>query len=298
MSLFKVTKNIYEQVSSSPLDTQSSNNKEENIWNDKPKVLTDYLTGNYFNLKIQNGNDKTQVKQSSRREINVFYSRIKYIRKKYNIKKSRKNHIDSLVKKAKSKFIKAIFESLKYCLHSCNLYRLPQKFIINTRIEYNKKVLNQTVEEIYSEYNLLPNFETLVKKNMVYKDRKDFLFSLMKSKLKDIYKYYISSDLYILDKKKIEKKSGEAVVKLYDYVATNICEYFLLNKGNDKRLNRWRNTTNLKRIIKKKRFETHKSLSQQNNNIDNNREQKKNIAIKFNIFKSDDSNDCKNEEKQ
>ena len=50
--------------------------------------------------------------------------------------------------------------------------------------------------------------------------------------------------------------------------------------------------------IKKKRFETHKSLSQQNNNIDNNREQKKNIAIKFNIFKSDDSNDCKNEEKQ
>ena len=298
MSLFKVTKNIYEQVSSSPLDTQSSNNKEENIWNDKPKVLTDYLTVNYFNLKIQNGNNKTQVKQSSRREINVFYSRIKYIRKKYNIKKSRKNHIDSLVKKAKSKFIKAIFESLKYCLHSCNLYRLPQKFIINTRIEYNKKVLNQTVEEIYSEYNLLPNFETLVKKNMVYKDRKDFLFSLMKSKLKDIYKYYISSDLYTLDKKKIEKKSGEAVVKLYDYVATNICEYFLLNKGNDKRLNRWRNTTNLKRIIKKKRFETHKSLSQQNNNIDNNREQKKNIAIKFNIFKSDDSNDCKNEEKQ
>ena len=298
MSLFKVTKNTYVQVSSSPLDTQSSNNKEENIWNDKPKVLTDYLTGNYFNLKIQNGNDKTQVKQSSRREINVFYSRIKYIRKKYNIKKSRKNHIDSLVKKAKSKFIKAIFESLKYCLHSCNLYRLPQKFIINTRIEYNKKVLNQTVEEIYSEYNLLPNFETLVKKNMVYKDRKDFLFSLMKSKLKDIYKYYISSDLYILDKKKIEKKSGEAVVKLYDYVATNICEYFLLNKGNDKRLNRWRNTTNLKRIIKKKRFETHKSLSQSNNNIDNNREHKKNIAIKFNIFKSDDSNDCKNEEKQ
>lgn len=298
MSLFKVTKNTSEQVSLSPLDTQSSNNKEENIWNDKPKVLTDYLTGNYFNLKIQNGNNKTQVKQSSRREINVFYSRIKYIRKKYNIKKSRKNHIDSLVKKAKSKFIKAIFESLKYCLHSCNLYRLPQKFIINTRIEYNKKVLNQTVEEIYSEYNLLPNFETLVKKNMVYKDRKDFLFSLMKSKLKDIYKYYISSDLYTLDKKKIEKKSGEAVVKLYDYVATNICEYFLLNKGNDKRLNRWRNTTNLKRIIKKKRFETHKSLSQQNNNIDNNREQKKNIAIKFNIFKSDDSNDCKNEEKQ
>ena len=33
-------------------------------------------------------------------------------------------------------------------------------------------------------------------------------------------------------------------------------------------------------------------------NIDNNREHKKNIAIKFNIFKSDDSNDCKNEEKQ
>ena len=203
-----------------------------------------------------------------------------------------------MVKKAKSKFIKAIFESLKYCLHSCNLYRLPQKFIINTRIEYNKKVLNQTVEEIYSEYNLLPNFETLVKKNMVYKDRKDFLFSLMKSKLKDIYKYYISSDLYTLDKKKIEKKSGEAVVKLYDYVATNICEYFLLNKGNDKRLNRFRSNGNIKKVfLKKKKFEIHKIIN--NNNV-NNINSSKNIYIKFNILKFDNNfnsqNECKKDE--
>ena len=296
MSLFKVSKTNSELAPSSGLETQSSVIEEDHILNHLNTPQTNNLLKD--NLIMKTKDNDSLAKSYSRNKINKFYSRIKLIRKKYNIKKSRKNHIDSLVKKAKSKFLKAIYECLKYCLHSFNLCRLPQKFIINTRIEYNKKILNETVEQVYNEFKLLPTYEILLEKNVIYKNRKEFLYALMKSKLKDIYKYYISSDLYTLDKKKIEKKSGEAVVKLYDYVATNICEYFLLNKGNDKRLNRWRNTTNLKRIIKKKRFETHKSLSQSNNNIDNNREQKKNIAIKFNIFKSDDSNDCKNEEKQ
>ena len=201
-----------------------------------------------------------------------------------------------MVKKAKSKFLKAIYECLKYCLHSCNLYRLPQKFIINTRIDYNKKILNKTVEEIYSEFKLLPTYETLVSKNKVYQNKQDLLYSLMKSKLKDIYKYYISSKLYIMDKKRIESKSGEAVVKLYDFVATNICGYFLLNKGNDKRLNRWKGSKNIRRVfIKKKRFEIHKSVGKDvnnNNNIDrNNNNNKKNNYVKFNILKFDNNID-------
>ena len=230
MSLFKVTKNKTEFNSSSANETLSSNIEEENNLN-IPSNQTDIEPNeNILNLMSPNQDEELQQKSNSRKEINIFYSRIKYIRKKYNIKKSRKNHIDSLVKKAKSKFLKAIYECLKYCLHSCNLYRLPQKFIINTRIEYNKKILNKTVEEIYSEFKLLPTYETLVSKNKVYQNKQDLLYSLMKSKLKDIYKYYISSKLYIMDKKRIESKSGEAVVKLYDFVATNICGYFLLNQ--------------------------------------------------------------------
>ena len=193
-------------------------------------------------------NSNKKGEPSSKKEINVFYSKIKYIRKKYNIKKSRKNHIDSLVKKAKSKFLRVIYESLKFCLHSCKIKRLPQNFIINTRIEYNKKVLNKTVEEIYTVFKLLPTFEVLLEKRKVYKKRQDLLYTLMKSKLKDIYKYYIISDLYIMDKKRIESKFGESVVKLYDFVANNLCEYFLLNKGNDKRLSQRQSNKKLKRV--------------------------------------------------
>ena len=294
MSLFKVSKTNSELVPSSALDTQCSVIEEENILNSQSKSLCKNLGSNDIELIISNKDNEAPAKTYSRKEINIFYSKIKLIRKKYNIKKSRKNHIDSLVKKAKSKFLKAIYECLKYCLHSCNLSRLPQKFIINTRIEYNKKVLNKTVEEIYTGFKLLPTYETLMQNNQVYKNRQEFLYSLMKTKLKDIYKYYISSNLYTIDKKRIESKSGEGVVKLYDFVATNICEYFLLNKGNDKRLNRWRNNGNTKKLfVKKKRFEIQKKVENNNNNssINNiNINNNKNIYIKFNILKLDNNN--------
>lgn len=294
MSLFKVSKTNSELVPSSALDTQCSFIEEENILNSQSKSLCKNLGSNDIELIISNKDNEAPAKTYSRKEINIFYSKIKLIRKKYNIKKSRKNHIDSLVKKAKSKFLKAIYECLKYCLHSCNLSRLPQKFIINTRIEYNKKVLNKTVEEIYTGFKLLPTYETLMQNNQVYKNRQEFLYSLMKTKLKDIYKYYISSNLYTIDKKRIESKSGEGVAKLYDFVATNICEYFLLNKGNDKRLNRWRNNGNAKKLfVKKKRFEIQKKVENNNNNssINNiNINSNKNIYIKFNILKLDNNN--------
>ena len=247
MFLFKVTKNNSEFLQNSVPDAQSSTNEIENNMNLQSKCFSDESQSNNPNLSNSIEKEESTSKPYSRKEINIFYSKIKYIRKKYNIKKSRKNHIDSLVKKAKSKFLKAIFESLKFCLHSCNLSRLPQKFIINTRIEYNKKVLNKTVEEIYTDFKLLPTFEILIEKHMVYKNKQDFLYSLMKSKLKDIYKYYIISDLYFIDKKSLESKFGEAIVKLYDFVATYLCEYFLLNKGNDIQLNRWRSIKKLKR---------------------------------------------------
>ena len=211
-------------------------------------------------------------KNCSRKEINEFYSGIKYIRKKYNIKKSRKNHIDSLVKKAKSKFLKGIYEGLKFCLNSY-INRLPQQFIINTTIEYNKKYLNLTVEEIYSEFKLLPTFDIMIESNMVQNDKKDLLYLLMKTKLKDIYRLYINSDLYLYEKKRIEKKAGIGVAKLYDFVATNICEYFLLNKGNHRNNYSYINT----QFTQNKNNDcSSKKMKVINNN---------NFFVKFNILK-------------
>ena len=272
MSVFQTIK-IEEEKNKRILDVQSKV-IEHQIISEKPNNL---ISKNNYSM-IENNKEIYSVsaneypkKPSSRKEINVFYSKIKLIRKKYNIKKSRKNHIDSLVKKAKSKFLKGIYEGLKYCLNSY-INRLPQKFIINTKIEYNKKYLNLTVEEIYSEFKLLPTLDIMIESNMVQKDKKDLLYLLMKTKLKDIYKLYINSDLYLYEKRKIEKKAGIGVAQLYDFVATNICEYFLLNKGNHR--NNYSN-------INKKFSKSNNDYSCKKMKIINN----KNIYVKFNILK-------------
>ena len=274
MSVFQITLNEKEKEKKTPIFDIESKVVDYQILSKKPvsqlfEYKNNFIENNSPELFSSNERPK---KKCSRKEINAFYSKIKYIRKKYNIKKSRKNHIDSLVKKAKSKFLKGIYEGLKYCLNSY-INRLPQKFIINTKIEYNKKYLNLTVEEIYSEFKLLPTLDVMIESNMVQKDKKDILYLLMKTKLKDIYKLYINSKLHTYEKNKIEKKSGKGVAQLYDFVATNICEYFLLNKGNHR-----------KSCINKK-------FTKKNNNDSSGKKMKvinnKNIFVKFNILKID-----------
>ncbi len=284
MSVSQVTKGK-ENKQLNTLDIQSKVIEHQFISKKKNIPIFEYnspfIENNSQQLFSQNVIE--QKKNNSRKEINAFYSKIKYLRKKYNIKKSRKNHIDSLVKKAKSKFLKGIYEGLKYCLNSY-INRLPQKFIINTKIEYNKKYLNLTVEEIYTEFKLLPTLDVMIENNMVQKDKKHLLYLLMKTKLKEIYKLYINSDLYLYEKKKIEKKNGYGVAQLYDFVATNICEYFLLNKGNHR--NKY----------------IHKKFTKKNNNNNNNNNNtneygskninvinNKNIFVKFNILKIDNN---------
>ena len=273
MSIFKIIKNNPELYSIT-LDTQSSHP-------DNKKVSNSILQLNPIsqNLTQNNHNIESKPKKYTRKDINIFYSKIKLIRRKYNIEKSRKNNIDSLVKKAKSKFLKAVYECLKFCLHSY-INRLPQKFIINTKIEYNKKFLCKTLEEIYSEFKLLPTYEVLLEKNMVQKGKERILCILMKAKVKDIYKEYLKSDFYIFEKKEIEAKNGIGVAKLYDFVATNICEYFLFNKGNDKRIG----------LINKHNMNLQLNKNKESNNINYKGAQKiinNNIYVKFNILKLD-----------
>jgi hypothetical protein len=47
---------------------------------------------------------------------------------------------------------------------------------------------------------------------------------------------YINSDLYKKDFEKILMKDGQNIASLYDYVAKNMCEYFILSKGNKKKV--------------------------------------------------------------
>ena len=105
------------------------------------------------------------------KENKSFQSIFTFIRKKLQIKASRKNHIDSLLKKSKGKFFRAIYEGIKLCLN-LRVYRLPQEFITNITIEYNKKYLNKKIIDIYNEFNLLPDYATLKEKGYIKASKK------------------------------------------------------------------------------------------------------------------------------
>jgi hypothetical protein len=138
----------------------------------------------------------------------------------------RKNHIDILVKKVKVKLFKGIHEAIKFCLN-ININRLPQNFIINIKIAFNQKYLYKTIAEIYSEYSILPPLnEILFENKIVKKDKHEIFILLMNSSLMNIIKIYLMSNLFLYDKKKLEKKSGIKDVILFDFVANNICDYF------------------------------------------------------------------------
>ena len=75
-----------------------------------------------------------------------FQSIFSYLKKKMQIKNTRKSNIDSLLKKCKGKFFKAIHDAIKLCLNLL-VKRIPQKFITNITIEFNQKNFEKKINE-------------------------------------------------------------------------------------------------------------------------------------------------------
>ena len=208
-------------------------------------------TKNNINIINTQNNSENSINNVSNENLNLidenkakiifFYSQYKYLCYKHGVENIRKNRIDIIMKKVKIKIFKAIHEILKYCLNIHHINRLPQNFIINIRIEFNKQYLEKTVEEIYLEFSILPSLEEMKEKNYIIKDKTEIFTIFIKSKLKDIIKIYLLSELFVLDKKKLEKKSGINDAILFDFVANNISNYFLYG-----------NSSNIETIIEEK----------------------------------------------
>ena len=161
----------------------------------------------------------------NKKKILSFYSKFKYLCCKYKVENIRKNHIDIIIKKVKIKLFKGIHEVLKYCLN-ININRLPQNFINNIKIEYNRQYLDKTISEIYLEFSILPSLKEILENKMIKKEKTEILILFMNSSLIEIIKIYLSSNLFVYDKKKLQRKSGLNDVILFDFVANNICDYF------------------------------------------------------------------------
>ena len=160
---------------------------------------------------------------------NNFQGIFAYIKKKYQIKFCRKSHIDSLLKKCKGKFFKTVHEIMNVSLKII-VKRLPQKFITNITIEYNQKYLKKNIIEVYQEFNLLPDYHTLVEQNLIKNNVKEFFSEFCSYNLSSLYSIYIKSQRYSKDIEDVKNNDGRRIGLLYKFVSKNFCTYFENNK--------------------------------------------------------------------
>lgn len=137
--------------------------KQLNLYENLPKVFIENIQKN------QEGENFNFIDEN-KKKILSFYSKFKYLCCKYKIDNLRKNHIDIIIKKVKIKLFKGIHEVLKYCLN-ININRLPQNFINNIKIEYNRQYLDKTISEIYLEFSILPSLKEILENKMIKKEK-------------------------------------------------------------------------------------------------------------------------------
>jgi hypothetical protein len=161
--------------------------------------------------------------------INSFNEIFLNLRKKLHIKHTRKTEVDSLLKKAKCKFFQTVHKIMKYCL-SNTVNRLPQVFITNITIEYNRNYLEKTIIQIYRDFDLIQNLQILDDKSIKIKNKELFL-SFSKYKYYELYNEYLESQCYRRDINKVINKNGKNIGMLYEFVSKNFIIYYMNSKN-------------------------------------------------------------------
>ena len=192
------------------------------------KKLSNHIT----NILISPINDSNQIfdlLDGKNLPLNN-YNEIFYAIKKYlHLKNSRKYQVDSLLKKAKCKFFQIIHKIMNNCL-SIRVKKLPQSFITNITIEYNKYYLDKTIIQIYKEFKLIANIENFDDELIIIKN-KELFKNFSNYKLDDLYNVYIKSQSYQKDLKEIIAKNGKNNGILYEFVSKNLVYYYRNNKS-------------------------------------------------------------------
>ena len=166
-----------------------------------------------------------------------FQGLFAYLRKSLDVNYTRKLHIDSILKKCKGKFFKAVSECVRKCL-KINVPKFPQSFITNIAIEYNQQFLDYTVEDLYQYFNLLPySIEDILENNYCIQEKRVYLKYILLSKISTLYLQYIQSKKYKRMLELIKNKKGIKIAKLYQFVSDNFINYYLFSKAHMKKNN-------------------------------------------------------------
>ena len=143
----------------------------------------------------------------------------------------RKTKIDSILKKCKSKFFRAVQDSIKKVTNDLTqINRLPQSFITNININYNKNFMDKTIFEIYKSLNLVNNEREFFVGTTTENIPK--LRTLLNSTYSELFNIYTESKRFKEDCEIIREKEGEKFEILYKYVSKIFISYYSLSKGN------------------------------------------------------------------
>jgi hypothetical protein len=181
-----------------------------------------------------------------------------YLRKKLQIKQSRKTHIDSILKKCKARFFREINDCIKQCV-KIQIKKFPQSFITNISIEYNKYILKLTVYELHQIFNLSKDVLDESNENCFFSGKERYFKYIYYSKLSDLYISYIQSKRYKREIESIKYNLGMKMLLLYEFVSENFVNYYTFSQPHLCKNN------NLKHNDKKGEKEKDNDLSTQNN---------------------------------
>ena len=191
-----------------------------------------------------------------------------FLRKSLQIKYTRRIHIDSILKKCKGKFFKAVNDCLRQCV-KINIKKLPQSYITNISIEYNRKFFDYTINDLYQYFRLTPySMEVILQKEYCIKGKENFFKFIFLSKINDLYLAYLESNRYKREIELMKKQKGVKMAFLHQFVAENFINYYYYSKPHIKK------TKNL--IETKEQNSENNNNNINNNNINNNN--------KINIF--------------
>ena len=162
----------------------------------------------------------------------TLHSTFLLLKKKLDLEQfMRKTQIDSLLKKCKSKAFKTIHEALKKCLN-IKLPRLPQNFITNIKIDFNKVYLEKTILEIYREHKIIPSVDEFVAKKYLIDDKIGVFKDFLALTFRNVFEYYVNSKQYVKDYYHIQQREGEKFAILFNYISKVFIQYYTKSKGN------------------------------------------------------------------
>jgi len=204
---------------------------------EKPKCIN---LNNFGNFNLHSNIHENLNFSKKRRSL---HSTFLLLKKKLNLEQfMRKTQIDSLLKKCKSKAFKTIHEALKKCLN-IKLPRLPQYFITNIKIDFNKIYLEKTIYDIYREYKIIPSVEEFISRKYLIDDKISIFVDFLNLTFKNVFEYYVNSKQYVKDYYHIMNREGEKFAILFNYISKVFIQYYTKSKGN-KPKNKLKNSEN------------------------------------------------------